>query len=109
MDDEIALRPVREEDFGVLDRHLTDPEAMGAFQWYGWRDPHRWRRRWAENGMLDDDGGHVMVVRGGTALGFVAWRKIVTSMSSFCWNIGVALLPEYQGQGYGTAAHRLLV
>jgi RimJ/RimL family protein N-acetyltransferase len=109
MDDEVALRPVSEADLTVLDRILTDPDASGPFQWHGWRDPFRLRRRWTENGLLGDDGGTLMVVRATDVLGFVAWRKVATSMSSYCWNMGIGLLPEYRGRGYGTGAQRLLV
>ncbi|SOE09106.1 Acetyltransferase (GNAT) domain-containing protein [Streptomyces sp. 2323.1] len=52
-----------------------------------------------------------MVVAGADRLGFVAWRKAVTSQSSYCWNIGAQLLPEGRGRGRGTGtqAQRLLV
>lgn len=102
----MALRPVREEDLTVFDRFVLDPDAMTAFQWYGWRDPTRFRRRWAENGLLTDDGGTLMVVVADDAVGFVSWRKVVTSMSSYCWNIAIALMPEHHGRGYGTRAQR---
>jgi RimJ/RimL family protein N-acetyltransferase len=100
---------VIEEDLSVLERFLTDPEATGPFQWLGWSDPGRWRRRWAQDGLLSDDGGQLMVVTGTDRLGFVAWRKAVTSRSSYCWNIGAQLLPEGRGRGVGTQAQRLLV
>ncbi|MFG2865910.1 GNAT family N-acetyltransferase [Streptomyces sioyaensis] len=108
-DDPVILRPVAEDDLPVLDRFLTDPEATGPFQWLGWSDPGRWRRRWAQDGLLSDEGGQLMVVAGADRLGFVAWRKAVTSRSSFCWNIGAQLLPEGRGRGAGTQAQRLLV
>jgi RimJ/RimL family protein N-acetyltransferase len=107
--DDVVLRPVREDDLTVLDRIFTDPDTMGPFQWYGWRDLTKFRRRWAENGLLTDDSGTLMVVRAEEALGFVSWHKAVTSMSSYCWNVGIALLPECHGRGYGTQAQRLLV
>jgi RimJ/RimL family protein N-acetyltransferase len=107
--DEVALRPVGEADLTVLDRVLADPDASGPFQWYGWRDPSRLRRRWADNGLLGDDGGTLIVVHATDVLGFVAWHKVVTSMSSYCWNVGIGLLPEFRGRGHGTEAQRLLV
>jgi RimJ/RimL family protein N-acetyltransferase len=109
VDTEILLRPVTEGDLVVLDRFLVDPNATGAFQWYGWRDPARWRRAWAENGLLTDEGGHLMVARGGDPLGFVAWRHVRTGPHSYCWNVGINLLPEGRGHGYGTQAQRELV
>jgi RimJ/RimL family protein N-acetyltransferase len=107
--DPVILRPVVEDDLSVLERFLTDPEATGPFQWLGWSDPGRWRRRWAQDGLLSDDGGQLMVVTGTDRLGFVAWRKVVTSRSSYCWNIGAQLLPDSRGHGVGTQAQRLLV
>jgi RimJ/RimL family protein N-acetyltransferase len=108
-DDPVILRPVVEDDLLMLERFLTDPEATGPFQWLGWSDPGRWRRRWTQDGLLSDDGGQLMVAAGAEGLGFVAWRKVVTSRSSYCWNIGAQLLPENCGRGVGTQAQRLLV
>jgi RimJ/RimL family protein N-acetyltransferase len=108
-DDAVRLRPVREDDLSVLDVFLVDPEAAGPFSWFGWADPGRFRRRWAENGMLSDDDGLLMVTSGTEAHGFVAWRKVVTAPSSYCWNMGIQLLPQAQGRGVGTQAQRLLV
>jgi RimJ/RimL family protein N-acetyltransferase len=109
MSDEVTLRPAVEEHLTVLERIRTDPEAMGPFQWYGWRNPTRLRRRWADDGLLGDDGGLLVVVRAADVLGFVSWRSEVTSIASHCWNIGIGLLPEFHGHGYGTQAQRLLV
>ncbi len=33
---------------------------------------------------------------------------MVTVPSSYCWEIGIILLPEARGRGYGTQAQRLL-
>jgi RimJ/RimL family protein N-acetyltransferase len=107
--DRVMLRPVKEDDLPVLDRFLMEPEASGPFEWHGWWDPGRFRRGWDENGLLGADAGYLMVVRGADRLGFVAWRKVVTSRGSFCWNMGILLLPEARGRGYGTEAQRQLV
>jgi len=104
-----ALRPISEDDLPVLERFLIDPEAAGQFEWHGFTDSRHWRRRWAENGLLDEDGGQLLVVSGTDTLGFVSWRKIITARGSHCWNVGIALLPEHRGQGHGTTAQRLLV
>ncbi|MGW5349883.1 hypothetical protein ACWERV_05075, partial [Streptomyces sp. NPDC004031] len=31
--------------------------SSGPFQWFGFPDPHRWRRDWEQNGILGPDGG----------------------------------------------------
>ncbi len=108
MGDQVRLRPVSEDDLAVIERLTADPDATGQHSWYGWTDTRRFRRRWAENGMLADDGGVLMVTRAGERLGFVSWRRQPTAVTSHCWNIGVAMLPEVRGLGYGTEAQRML-
>ena len=109
MGDEIALRPVGEDDLPVLDALTQDPDKTGEFGRYGWFDPRRWRRGWDENGLISAEGGTLMVVRGDERLGMVNWRRRNTTPASFCWAMGIALLPEARGHGHGTHAHRLLV
>jgi RimJ/RimL family protein N-acetyltransferase len=109
MQDRVDLVPAAEEDLPLLYRLTSDPEATGEHEWFGWQDPHAFRRRWEENGLLDEASGVLMVSLGGARIGFVAWRKRQMARTSFCWNVGIALAPERRGQGYGTAAQRLLV
>jgi len=105
----VELRPVAESDLPVIYRLTNDPEATGEYEWFGWQDRWRYARRWEQNGLLDDDGGMLMVRREDENLGFVAWSKRVTARTSFCWSMGIALLPEARGHGYGTDAQRQLV
>ncbi|MCX4555490.1 GNAT family N-acetyltransferase [Streptomyces phaeochromogenes] len=107
--DHVTLRPVDEDGLTVMERFLTDPEEASPFQWYGWWDTGRWRRQWAETGLITDDAGHLIVELDGETVGFVAWRKIVATRTSYYWNMGIALLRETRGKGVGTRAQRLLV
>jgi RimJ/RimL family protein N-acetyltransferase len=50
-----------------------------------------------------------MVVRGQERLGLMNWRRKSYTPTAHCWEIGIVLLPEARGHGYGTEAHRLLV
>ena len=110
MDDPIELRPVEEDDLATLGELIAgDPVTAGEFSWYGWNDRQQWHRRWAENGLLGDDGGTLMVARGQERLGLVNWRRKVATPTAYHWEIGIALLPEARGHGYGTEAHRVLV
>lgn len=105
----MRLRPVAQGDLPIIYRLTSDPEATGEHEWFGFQDPWRYRRRWESTGLLDDDGGVLMVERQGEVLGFVAWSKRPTARTSFCWEIGIALLPEARGRGHGTQAQRELV
>jgi RimJ/RimL family protein N-acetyltransferase len=111
MSDEVALRPVREDDLPVLEELTQDPGRTGEFEWFGWCDLRRWRRGWDENGLISPDGGTLIVARGDQRLGLVNWYRQLTvpgSPSSYCWEIGIMLLPEARGRGAGAQAQRLL-
>jgi len=109
MSNEVALRPVREDDLPMLEELTQDPEKTGEFEWFGWSDLRRWRRGWDENSLISPDGGTLIVTRRDQRLGLVDWRRQpITVRSSYCWEIGIILLPEGRGRGYGTQAQRLL-
>jgi RimJ/RimL family protein N-acetyltransferase len=109
MSDEVALRPVREDDLPVLEELTQDPDKTGVFQWFGWADLRHWRRGWDENRLITPDGGALMVIRGDHRLGAVTWhRHRITVPTSYSWEIGIMLQADSRGHGYGTQAQRLL-
>jgi len=71
-------------------------------------DPQRERRRWAESGLLGDNGGTLIVTHGTDRVGSVSWRKVQTGPGVFNWAIGIGLAPEFRGRGHGSAAQRLV-
>jgi RimJ/RimL family protein N-acetyltransferase len=108
MADELELRPPGEDDLAVIEAVTQDPDSTGEFAWYGWHDPLRWHRRWAQTRLIDEDGGLLMVVLGSRPLGFVSWRRRQATPASYYWEIGIALLAAARGAGHGTQAQRLL-
>jgi RimJ/RimL family protein N-acetyltransferase len=108
MDEEIALRLVREDDLPLLDELLQDPRMTGEYGWFGWFDVRRWRRGWDENQLIGPDGGTLIVTRGEQPLGLVNWRRQQTTPAAYAWEIGIRLRPDACGHGYGTQAQRLL-
>ena len=107
MADDVALRPVAEEDLSLLERLTQDPAVAGEHAWSGWRNLLRFRHEWEEDRLVGDDGGVLLVVRGAERLGFVSWFK-VDFPPAYYWSMGIRLLPQARGHGYGTQAHRLL-
>jgi RimJ/RimL family protein N-acetyltransferase len=105
---ELTLRPVRDEDFAVINRLTADPEAVGEFSWFGWQDNRVVRSRWEDNRLLGPDRGILVVDNHSELVGFVFWQRGRERTWSHCWHIGIALVPELQGRGHGTQAQRLL-
>ena len=104
----MELQLVREDDLTVLEALTQDQETTGEFQWFGWTSLRRWRRGWAEDGLISPDGGTLMVARDDKRLGLVNWRRRQITPAAYCWEIGVIMLPHARGRGDGTEAHRLL-
>lgn len=106
----IRLRPIGESDLPVLERLATDPLTAGPFDWHGFGDPGAPRRRFAEDGFLGRDPHKLAVAlsQDDGCIGDVSWLAVPTGPTSTCWNIGIVLLPEFRGKGYGTVAQRLL-
>jgi RimJ/RimL family protein N-acetyltransferase len=109
MGDLVILRPVAEEDLSWLAGLTTGPAAAGVHEWHGWRDSQPRRRRWAETGLLGEDGGTLMVMHDDDRVGQVSWRKVITGPATFGWALGIGLAAEFRNRGYGTEAQRLMV
>jgi RimJ/RimL family protein N-acetyltransferase len=108
MDDRLELRLAAEDDLAIMERLTQDPDAAGEFAWLGWHDLTRFRQRWDQTRLIDDDFGILMVVHGGERIGFVSWHKVRSTPGCHYWNIGIGLLPHARGHGHGTQAQRLL-
>jgi RimJ/RimL family protein N-acetyltransferase len=64
------------------------------------------------NGLIGELGG-TLIVQGaadGRPVGTVSWHQVHygPNPESFAWNIGIALIPEARGKGFGGQAQRLL-
>ncbi|OJF11861.1 GNAT family N-acetyltransferase [Couchioplanes caeruleus] len=116
MDDHVALRPFSEQDLPFLERLGSDPSVTGRYVWAGFRDPRARRRRWEKDGYVGADSSALAVVGDDpelgpdTVLGIASWEaKDRGGPPGGCYEIGLALLPEYRGRGLGTAAQREMV
>jgi RimJ/RimL family protein N-acetyltransferase len=109
----VHIRPIRESELDLVASLSQDPDQAGPYGFFGYRDPGRLRRAFAENGLLTEDRGSLAVALGeatepGEFLGDVSWHRVTTGPSSHSWNIGIGLLASARGHGYGTRAQRLL-
>jgi RimJ/RimL family protein N-acetyltransferase len=105
----VRLRPVAEEELVELLRLLWDPDAPGAYQWFGYRmtTVRQLERRWREDGLIGDESSYLAVALDDeTCAGWVTWRPIGTTSNL---EIGIALFSPHRGRGIGTEAQRQLV
>jgi ribosomal-protein-alanine N-acetyltransferase len=109
---EIRLRPVTESDLGMFRRFMVEPGLIGL-DWPGFRDPKAVQRRFDTDSYLGEDNGRLIVeVAAGTEpgtqpAGLVSYRRRYYGTQAFCWEIGIALLPEWRGQGIGWYAQAI--
>ena len=106
----VALRPVAAGDLELLERGAVDREVRGDANWWGFRDVSSVRRRFETDGFLGQDDGLLIIEAGGEAIGVVTWHAVHHGPPPWSrgWNIGIALLPEWRGRGYGGPAQRAL-
>lgn len=108
--EDVTLRPIQEADLDDLCRYLTDPTAGGEFEWVGFMDPKKWRRRWEEDGWLAPADGRLAVDCSGSFAGDVNYTDRGEGVGKGAIDeIGISLLPDFRGRGVGTTAQRLLV
>jgi [ribosomal protein S5]-alanine N-acetyltransferase len=109
---EIRLRPVTETDLGMFRRFVVEPGLIGL-DWSGFRDPNAVKRRFDTDSYLGDDDGRLIVdltagtEPGSESAGLVSYRKRYYGAQAYCWEIGIALLPESRGRGIGWRAQAI--
>lgn len=102
---DVNLRPVRASDLAVLDS--LNSEEDDPFNFFGFRPSDVWHRRFAETGLVSEENGTLVIEdEAGTMLGDISWRLVHygPTAASRAYNIGIALLPQHRGRGYGWAA-----
>ena len=107
----VKLRPVTAADLDVFEQEFADADGTGIHQWFGFTPMHKVRRRFAETGLLDQDGGVLTVEADGEVAGRVEWFPAAWGRpaTSGCWTIAIGLRPTWWGRGVGTEAQRRLV
>ncbi|HLZ62393.1 MAG TPA: GNAT family protein [Ktedonosporobacter sp.] len=108
----ICLRPVTRDDLELLEKWEHDPSALSEYNYFGMRAPGSLERRFAEDGLLTAWHGDLLVVTPtGEIAGNVDYRResYGPNEGSIVYNIGIGLIPEHRGKGYGSEAQKLLV
>ena len=107
----VRLRDVIADDIDLIDAWDADPLLKGEFNDFG-EPPHSVRETFEAGKMIGDDHGMLIVelVDQGTPIGTVSWRAVHYGPppASRAWQIGIALVPEGRGRGFGAEAQRLV-
>lgn len=107
----ILLRAVSQPDLPAMEAWAADPAAAGEFNDFGLHGHTSFQHGFDQTGMLDERQGTLLVAAlDGTLLGDVTYRQVMygPNQGSLAYNIGIALLPEHRGKGYGAEAQQLL-
>lgn len=106
----VRLRPATLADADMLER-WQDAAFVGEFNRFGLpRRPVREAIR--ETGLVGDRGGALVVevISESRPVGTVSWHAELygPNPESMAWNIGINLVPDARGHGFGGEAQRLL-
>ena len=110
----VRLRDVTLEDADLLDTWAASPEIRGEFNDFGHPPQDRTpiREALAQGPLRNEHNGELLVilVSDDTPVGSVSWHAVDYGPppGSRAWNIGISLIPEARGQGYGPEAQRLV-
>jgi RimJ/RimL family protein N-acetyltransferase len=111
-DRDIRLRQATLDDAELLTLWSSSPRYTGEFNDFGLARRRPYLELITKNELIGPNGGTLMVERiaGSKAIGTVSWRSVHygPTPESVAWNIGISLIPEMRGRGFGSIAQRLL-
>jgi RimJ/RimL family protein N-acetyltransferase len=109
---EVRLRQATRDDVGLLRLWSTSRRHKGEFNDFGQAPRRSYEELITKSELIGPKGGTLMVERitVNEAIGTVSWRQVRygPTPESVAWNIGISLIPEMRGLGFGTLAQRLL-
>ncbi len=110
----VRLRDATLADADLLDAWARSPEAKGEFNDFG-PPPEAnsdIREALAKGPLRNERNGQMIIERlaDGQPIGTVGWHEVHYGPppKSRAWNIGISLIPEARGQGFGSIAQRQL-
>ena len=107
----VRLRPATLDDADLLDSWRVSLESRGTFNDFGEPPSRSYQEMLAKGPLFDDNSGELVVegIEDGRLIGTIGWRAVLNGpVRSRCWNIGISIIPEARGHGYGAEAQRLI-
>lgn len=107
----VRLREIALDDVELVDAWQADPLVSGEFNDFGGEVSTI--RPGVEEGRIIGRGGGMLIVErlaDGEPIGTVGWHSVLYGPNdrSRAWNIGISLVPEARGNGFGSEAQRQL-
>ncbi|MBO0777201.1 MAG: GNAT family N-acetyltransferase [Ktedonobacteraceae bacterium] len=109
--EKIYLRVITRSDLALLNAWANDPHVQSEYGSFGLRPADVYERRFAENGLLSAQSGQLLVVtHDDTPVGRVSYYQVGygPNEGSKAYNIGISIITEHRGKGYGVEAQSLL-
>lgn len=110
--EKVYLRPVRQDDLPGLVAWTNDISIITEYNFFHLHQENESERRFLEGSLLSARSGRLMVVtrKSDQVVGDVSYHqeRYGPNDGSIAYNIGILLLPEHRGKGYGVEAQRLL-
>ena len=107
----ISLRPIQRSDLPLLDSWTNDSAAKGAYNSFGFTPTIGFEEQFTKHGYLSDAHGQLLVVVDtDQVVGSVSYWQVRygPNSASYAYQIGIHLIPEARGYGYGVEAQRQL-
>jgi len=108
----IRLREVTLDDADLLDAWDADPVSLGEFNDFGLPRTPIDRDTLAKGPLRNERNGQLVIERvaDGMRIGSVSWHKVRygPNSESDAWNVGIALVPDARGHGFGSEAQAQL-
>ena len=110
--EKVYLRPIRQEDLPILAAQANDIAVLTEFNFFGLQQHNGLEKQFDEDGLLSQEHGTLGVVACDTdnLVGDISYRHVRygPGTASSAYNIGIGLVPEQRGKGYGVEAQQLL-
>lgn len=109
--EKISIRVITEADLPLLDTWENDIAYNSEYNTFGLHRAGSLEKRFAEDGLISAKFGNLLIVaKEGTPVGTVGYHQTGYGPNdgSRCYNIGISLLADQRGKGYGTEAQKLL-
>ena len=108
----VTLRDLVLDDADRLDAWANDPLVRGEFNDFGLPPNPVDREALAEGPFRNERNGELMIERAddGAPVGLISWHieRYGPNVESAAWNMGISLVPNARGHGYGAEAQRLV-